>query len=111
VRDYIHVTDLADAHMRALRLLGGGRKLNLNLGANAGYSVLELVEAVKRVTGRDFDVKLCGRRPGDPAVLVGANGLAREVLGWTPEYSDLDRIVETAWKWKTAHPDGYAELG
>jgi UDP-glucose 4-epimerase len=86
VRDYVHVTDLADAHIRALALVGSEHKLKLNLGTNTGFSVLELVAAVKRITGKDFEVKLCERRAGDPAALVGSNKAAREVMDWTPMY-------------------------
>ena len=100
VRDYIHVTDLADAHVRALEhLKGGGENLFLNLGNERGTSVLELIDSVKRVTGRDFAVTPAPRRPGDPAILIGSREKARRILGWEPRYADIDTIVKTAWNW------------
>jgi UDP-arabinose 4-epimerase len=104
VRDYIHVTDLADAHVRALRHLEvGGRSMALNLGTGRGHSVREVVAAVERVVGRRVDVTLAPRRAGDPPVLVASPGLAREVLAWQPRHSDLDTIVATACAWHRAH--------
>ena len=100
IRDYVHVADLADAHLRALRYLeNGGESDFFNLGNASGTSVLEAIEAVRRVTGRDFKVTLAGRRPGDPAKLTGSAEKARRVLGWNPVYSDIDTIVRHAWNW------------
>lgn len=100
VRDYIHVTDLAQAHLLALKYLeNGGESDCFNLGNEKGTSVLEIVEAVKRVTGRNFKVTLADRRLGDPAVLVGSSEKARRVLGWKPEYADIDTIVRHADAW------------
>lgn len=100
IRDYIHVTDLADAHLRALHYLEDGNEGDFfNLGNTIGTSVLEVVEAVKRVTGRNFKVTLSERRPGDPAKLVGSSEKARKVLGWEPKYGDIDTIVAHAWNW------------
>lgn len=100
IRDYIHVTDLADAHLRALHYLENGNAGDFfNLGNTIGTSVLEVVESVKRVTGRDFMVTLADRRPGDPAKLVGSSEKARKILNWTPQYGDIDTIVAHAWKW------------
>lgn len=100
IRDYVHVTDLADAHIAALEyLFKGGRTDAFNLGTGDGISVLELVDAVERITGKKLKVAMEARRPGDPAVLVADNRKAREILGWVPEKSSLDNIVETAWKW------------
>ena len=100
IRDYIHVTDLAQAHLLALEYLkNGGQSDCFNLGNEAGTSVLEVIEAVRRVTGLDFPVTLTKRRPGDPAVLVGSNEKAKAVLGWKPEYTDIDTIVRHVWKW------------
>jgi UDP-glucose 4-epimerase len=107
VRDYIHVTDLAGAHVQALALLSPQKNIKLNLGTGKGFSVLELIEAVKRVTGRDFPVEFCERRPGDPPVLVCSNTAAINALKWKPMYSDLDTIIKTAWQWKQCHPQGY----
>ncbi len=101
IRDYIHVSDLATAHLLALRHLEAGKESQfLNLGNTKGTSVLELIEAAKRVTGRDIPVELTGRRPGDPAILVGSSEKAKRVLGWEPVYGDIDTIVRHAWKWQ-----------
>jgi UDP-glucose 4-epimerase len=100
IRDYIHVTDLASAHLLALHHLeNGGKSDFFNLGNTLGTSVLEVVDSVKRVTGREFNVTIADRRPGDPAKLVGSSEKAQKVLGWKPIYGDIDTIVEHAWKW------------
>ena len=100
IRDYIHVEDLAQAHILALKYLqGGGVSERFNLGNESGTSVLEVIEAVKKVTGKDFRVTLSDRRPGDPAVLVGSSDKAKAVLGWEPKYAEIETIVEHAWKW------------
>lgn len=100
VRDYIHVADLAQAHLLALKYLEkGGKSDFFNLGNEKGTSVLEITDAVKRVTGRNFKVTPTPRRPGDPAILVGSSEKARKVLGWEPQFADIDTIVNHAWKW------------
>ena len=100
VRDYIHVTDLAQAHVRALQALDRGpASLALNLGTGRGHSVRQVIAAVERVCGGSVPVKEAARRAGDPAELVADPGRARQHLDWTPHYSDLDTIVETAWQW------------
>ena len=100
IRDYIHVTDLASAHLLALEYLdNGGESGCFNLGNEQGTSVLEVIEAVRKVTGKDFKVTRTDRRPGDPATLVGSSEKAKQVLGWRPEYGDIETIVEHAWKW------------
>ena len=100
VRDYIHVTDLASAHLLALHHLeNGGNSDFFNLGNELGTSVLKVVEAVKRVTGKDFKIVLADRRAGDPAKLVGSSIKAQSILGWTPLYADIDTIVKHAWNW------------
>jgi UDP-glucose 4-epimerase len=100
VRDYIHVTDLASAHLLALHHLEyGGESDFYNLGNTLGTSVLEVIDSVKRVTGRDFKVTLTDRRAGDPAKLVGSSEKAQRVLGWRPIYGDIDTIVSHAWRW------------
>ncbi len=100
VRDYIHVTDLASAHLLALHHLEDCKPSDFfNLGNERGTSVLEVVESVHRVTGKEFTATLADRRPGDPAKLVGSSRRAQEVLGWKPEYADIDTIVSHAWKW------------
>jgi UDP-glucose-4-epimerase GalE len=100
LRDYLHVTDLADAHVRALRRLeAGGASQSYNLGTERPTSVLEVVAAVERVTGRTVARSIAPRRPGDPAVLYAAAGRAREELGWVPARPDIDAIVADAWRW------------
>ncbi|WP_297056737.1 UDP-glucose 4-epimerase GalE [Thermosulfurimonas sp.] len=101
IRDFIHVTDLAEAHLLALQyLLETGKSEIFNCGYGHGYSVLEVIRAVKKVTGRDFPVVEAPRRPGDPPVLVAENRKIRERLGWRPRYDDLEFIVRTAWEWE-----------
>ena len=110
VRDYIHVADLADAHVRAARhLLAGGAGGAMNLGTGRGYSVLQIAEAVERRSGRPVARRAGERRPGDPAYLVARPGRAREVLGWEPRHSGLEEIVDTSYRWFEAHPDGYGD--
>lgn len=100
VRDYIHVIDLADAHIRALDYMKKENVSNrFNLGTSNGTSVIEMVEAAKKITGIDFKVVYDERRPGDPAKLIGSNVKAKEILGWEPKYSDIETILNTAWKW------------
>jgi UDP-glucose 4-epimerase len=104
IRDYIHVSDLAEAHVLALNaLLSGAPSQKLNLGLGFGFSVLDVIRAVERVTGLRVPVVLGQRRPGDPAALVSDPAKAMQVLGWSPKYRDLDRIVETAWAWHQRH--------
>jgi UDP-glucose-4-epimerase GalE len=108
VRDFIHVTDLADAHVRALRRLEQGEpSAAYNLGNGEGVSVREVIQSVERVTGRAVAVRIGPRRAGDPSVLVASSARIRRELGWTPAWADLDRIVETAWRWRERHPGGY----
>lgn len=108
IRDYIHVSDLADAHLRAVdHLLGGGESDVFNLGNGQGFSVKEVIETVKQVTGRDFPVVISPRRAGDPAVLIASSDKARRVLGWNPTRNKLSSIIESAWKWHNSHPNGY----
>lgn len=100
VRDYIHVLDLADAHIRALDYMKKEKNSNrFNLGTSNGISVLEMIEAAKKVTGREIEVVYDERRAGDPAELVGSNVKAKEILGWEPRYSDIETILEHAWAW------------
>jgi UDP-arabinose 4-epimerase len=103
IRDYVHVTDLAAAHVEAVgRLLKGGASLSANLGTGSGYSVSEVVQMVERISGRTVRTKLLPRRPGDAAQLVANPALAREMLAWQPRYSSLETIVTTAWNWHSA---------
>src|SRR5215470_13134465 len=109
VRDYIHVSDLASAHLLVLEALRTTDKLIYNLGNGRGFSVREVIEAVRRVTGHAIPVKESPRRPGDPAVLVASSERIKKELGWRPEYADLESIVRSAWEWRVAHPDGYGK--
>jgi len=100
LRDYIHVTDLADAHVLALEyLIKGGRTRAINLGNSQGHSVKEVIEQVKKVSGCEFKVRVGPRRPGDPPSLVGSNRMAEKVLGWSPRRSEIKTIIEDAWRW------------
>ena len=100
IRDYIHVTDLADAHLLALEYLKKENTSNeFNLGNGRGFSVREVIESVKKVTGRTFNVVETQRREGDPAILIGSSQKAQELLGWNPQHAEIDKIVETAWNW------------
>lgn len=111
VRDYIHVEDLASAHLAALDYLAsGGDSTDINLGNGQGYSVLEVIEAAREVTNKDIEVVFEPRRAGDPSHLVADATKAREVLGWQPRYPSLKEIIGTAWKWLEAHPDGYRQV-
>lgn len=108
IRDYIHVVDLARAHVLALEYLNkGGESDVFNLGNGSGYSVKEIIDAVKRVSGKDFDVKITKRRPGDPARLVASSEKAENILKWQPKFKNLDDIIKTAWNWHKNHPRGY----
>ncbi|MBI5621233.1 UDP-glucose 4-epimerase, partial [Candidatus Gottesmanbacteria bacterium] len=108
IRDYIHVVDLANAHMKSIEYLAhGGESVNINLGVGKGYSNLEVLDTVERVTGKIVKRSFGSRRPGDPAKLWADNRKAKEILGWEPQYPDLETIVETAWKWLRKHPNGY----
>ncbi|MEN6330326.1 MAG: UDP-glucose 4-epimerase GalE [Methanobacteriaceae archaeon] len=100
IRDYIHVTDLADAHLKALQYLEkGGRSEVFNLGNGYGFSVKEVIDEARKVTGREIQAIETDRRPGDPPVLVGSSKKAREILKWQPRFDDLSQIISTAWKW------------
>lgn len=110
VRDYIHVSDLADAHLRAVDYLRKGETSNVfNLGIGEGFSVKEVIETAKKVTGLDIPVVVQARRAGDPAVLVASSEKARTVLGWNPSRTKLEDIIESAWSWHQSHPDGYGK--
>ena len=108
LRDYIHVTDLSDAHVKALaKIAAGGASAAYNLGTGTPHSVRSVIDAVERVTGKRVPWTLGARRPGDPAALFAAAGKAQAELGWSPRLSDLDAIVRTAWTWHRTHPHGY----
>ncbi|QDV65022.1 UDP-glucose 4-epimerase [Crateriforma conspicua] len=108
IRDYIHVNDLGDAHLKALEKLEPGKGICVNLGTGKGTSVREIVEACREVTGHPIPEKMGERRAGDPPELVADASMARQVLGWEPKYNDAKSIVETAWAWHRDHPRGYA---
>ncbi len=108
IRDYVHVVDLADAHVAALERLDCSLG-PLNLGTKDGFSVQQVVEAVERVTGKALPVVYGDRRPGDPPALVADSGRAREVLAWRPQRSTLDEMVSSAWEWFQRHPSGYED--
>jgi UDP-glucose 4-epimerase len=99
VRDYIHVLDLADAHLLALRALGERSRMIYNIGNGEGFTVLEVIDSVRRVTGRSIAVEECPRRPGDPAVLVASSEKIKTELGWQPKFAELDKIIASAWEW------------
>ncbi|HEX4950680.1 MAG TPA: UDP-glucose 4-epimerase GalE [Blastocatellia bacterium] len=108
VRDYIHVIDLAVAHILALQVIEEKSRI-YNLGHSNGYSVAEVVEMARQVTGRHIPTERAERRPGDPPVLIANSDKATLELGWMPQHSELDRIIESAWKWHLSHPNGYDE--
>jgi UDP-glucose 4-epimerase len=108
VRDYIHVSDLAAAHLLVLQALQQNPRLIYNLGNGRGFSVREVIDTVRKVTGHAIPARESPRRPGDPSVLVASSEKIRRELGWTPQYSDLEGIVGSAWDWRRAHRNGYA---
>ena len=108
IRDYIHVSDLAQAHVLAAKYLMGGNKSNIfNLGTGVGYSVKEVIETTEKVTGRTINVLEKERRAGDVAVVVASSEKARMILGWKPQQSSLKGIIQSAWRWQSSHPCGY----
>ena len=110
IRDYIHVTDLAQAHILAVKYLDNGGKSDIfNLGNGVGYSVREVIETARKITGHVIPAVETERRAGDPARLVASSEKARNVLGWNPIHASLDEIIETAWNWHKNHPNGYNE--
>jgi UDP-glucose 4-epimerase len=109
IRDYIHVEDLASAHLLALEKIKDGEGLKYNVGTGLGYSVRELIKMSEEVTGKKITVKEGPRRPGDPAELVASSTKIRQELGWKPRYPELGGILETAWNWHKKHPRGYGD--
>jgi UDP-glucose 4-epimerase len=110
VRDYIHISDISSAHLAALDHLRAGKESQfINLGNGNGYSVKQVIDTAKKVTGRDIPVENAPRRAGDPPQLVGDSAKAREVLGWKPQFPGLEAIIESAWNWHQKHPNGYSE--
>ena len=110
VRDYIHVTDLAQAHILAVKyLMDGGKSDVFNLGNGVGFTVKEVIETARKVTGHPIPAVISPRRGGDPAKLIASSEKAKSILGWKPEHADLEEIIATAWKWHKNHPNGYAK--
>lgn len=108
IRDYIHVTDLAQAHILAVKYLrNGGNSDIFNLGNGIGFSVKEVIETARRVTGHPIPAQISPRRAGDPAKLIASSNKARKILGWKPEHAELEEIIATAWNWHKKHPNGY----
>ncbi|MCI9488320.1 MAG: UDP-glucose 4-epimerase GalE, partial [Lachnospiraceae bacterium] len=110
VRDYIHVTDLAQAHILAVKyLMEGGKSDIFNLGNGVGFTVKEVIETARKVTGDPIKAVVSPRRAGDPARLIASSEKAKKILGWKPEHADLEEIIATAWNWHKNHPNGYAK--
>jgi len=109
IRDYVHVDDLASAHLAALDRLQLGKSIKVNLGTGRGYSVREVINACRKITGHKIPEKKAPRRPGDPPELIADSRLARKLLDWSPKYETVESIVETAWRWHQAHPRGYGD--
>ena len=107
VRDYVHVYDIADSHLRALENIEEVSGEAFNVGTSRGYSILEVIDTAERVTGKKIPRRMCPRRPGDPAVLVASQEKLKRLLGWEAQHSSLEEIVDSAWAWKQAHPQGY----
>jgi UDP-glucose 4-epimerase len=110
IRDYVHVEDLIAAHILALEYLKAGNESNVfNLGSNNGYSVKKMLEAARKVTQKEIPAKVAPRRAGDPSTLVASSEKAKEILGWEPNYTTIEEIIQTAWDWHVSHPNGYGE--
>ena len=111
VRDYIHVNDLAQAHILAMKYLRDGNDSNIfNLGNGVGFTIKEVVEIARKVIGHPIPAKEEPRRSGDPSMLIASSAKAKEVLGWNPQYADLETIIGTAWNWHKSHPNGYQNV-
>ena len=110
IRDYIHVLDLADAHIKAVEYLQKGNESNIfNLGNGVGFSVKEMIDSAKEATNEEIKVVIGARRAGDPAKLIASNEKAKKILGWEPKYTDVKDVISTAWGWHKNHPDGYGD--
>ena len=111
IRDYIHVTDLIDAHMRALDYLRKGHGSEIfNLGSGDGFSVKEIIDVARKVTGHEIPAVIAARRAGDPSILIASSEKAERLLGWKPKYNDVETIVKDAWNWHSKHPNGFVGL-
>ncbi|WP_156290645.1 UDP-glucose 4-epimerase GalE [Oceanobacillus salinisoli] len=112
IRDYVHVDDLAHAHLLALDYLRKGGDSNIfNLGSNEGFSVKEMIETAREVTGKEIPVQIGKRRPGDPSILIASSEKAKNVLGWNPTRTSVMQIIQDAWNWHSSHPQGYGKEG
>ena len=110
LRDYVHVLDLADAHILALNYLRNGGESNIfNLGNGQGFSVKEMIRAAEKVTGQKIKTEIGSRRAGDPAQLIASSDKAKKILKWTPKFADVEKIIATAWQWHKSHPNGYED--
>ena len=110
IRDYVHVMDLADAHMKALNYLREGNESNIfNLGTGEGFSVKEMIDAAEKATGQKIKVEYGQRRAGDPARLIASSEKAQKILNWHPKYTSMEDIIKTAWTWHQAHPNGFED--
>lgn len=110
VRDYVHVVDLADAHILAMKYLSEGHDSNaFNLGSATGFSNLEILNAARKVAGQPIPAKIGPRRPGDPSTLIAASDKARTILGWSPKFDDVGQVIATAWNWHQTHPEGFGD--
>ena len=108
IRDYIHVTDLAQAHILAVKYLSEGNDSAIfNLGNGVGFTVKEVIDVARKVTNHEIKAVVTPRRAGDPATLIASSDKAKEVLGWKPEHADLEEIIESAWRWHSTHPHGF----
>ncbi|WP_271004897.1 UDP-glucose 4-epimerase GalE [Listeria seeligeri] len=108
IRDYVHIEDLIDAHIRSLEYLENGGESNIfNLGSSKGFSVQEILGAARSVTEKTIPAEVVARRAGDPGILIASSDKARKILGWEPKYTDIKDIIATAWKWHESHPNGY----
>lgn len=110
IRDYIHIIDLIDAHILALKyLVNGGKSDIFNLGSNEGYSVKEIIETARKVTGHPIPSKIGERRKGDPSILIASSQKAKSILGWQPKHTNIEEIIQSAWNWHKANPQGYKD--
>ncbi len=112
VRDYVHPFDLADAHLLAVEYLRKGNESTaFNLGSSTGFSNLQILEAARKVTGKEIPAEKADRRPGDPDILIASSEKARTVLGWKPQFDNIEKIIASAWAWHSSHPKGYDDRG
>ena len=110
LRDYIHVIDLAEAHILALNYLRNGGESNIfNLGNGQGFSVKEMIVTAEKVTGQKIKTEIGARRAGDPAQLIASSDKAKKILKWTPQFADVEKVIATAWTWHKNHPNGYED--